>query len=334
MIISRTPLRISFFSGGSDMPSFYKKETGAALSATINKYVYVMVHETPHMGESVELRTIYDIVESHANVEKMKHLITKESLKMFDKTKGLTIGSISDIFSRGSGLGSSSAFTVGLINALNSNSINIPTRTWLAESACEVEMNRCEYPVGKQDQYAAAFGGFNLFEFHKDNKVGVKNIFLSKQTIGKLERNLLLVYSGFGRSANDILQKQQSAMSNLAKFEMVRRSRDKAYIAQDMLTSGNVDDFGKLLHEGWLDKKAVESSITNNFFDNIYESALRAGATGGKLLGAGGGGFFLFYAPEDTQTQVKEAITKSSEGSCIFYDFKFDDKGSQIVSIS
>lgn len=334
MIISKTPLRISFFSGGSDMPSFYKKETGAALSATIDKYIYVMVHETPYMGESVELRTIYDAIESHASIEKMNHLITRESLKQFGKTSGLTIGSISDILSRGSGLGSSSAFTVGLLNALNGSAYSVPTRSWLAENACEIEMDKCEYPVGKQDQYAAAYGGFNLFEFFKDGKVGVNTVHIKYETIEKLQKNLMLVYSGYGRSANDILQKQQSAMSDYAKFELVKRSRNKAYIAAEMLTSGNIDDFGKLLHEGWTDKKAVENSITNSFFDKVYDSAIRSGALGGKLLGAGGGGFFLFYAPEHAHTDIKNSIKSESGDSCIFYDFKFVDKGSQIVSVS
>ena len=311
------------------MPSFYNKEYGAAISATIDKYIYVMVHDTPHLG----IRTVYDIIETFPDVEKMQHLITKETLKFFDKTKEVTIASISDILGRGSGLGSSSAFTVGLINALYSTKYVAPSRSYLAEKACEIEMERCGYPVGKQDQYAAAYGGFNMFEFRKDGSVTVVNTRIDRKNISRLEENLLLVYSGYGRSANDILQKQQAAMSDRAKFELVKRSRNKAFVAQEMLVSGDLDDFGKLLHEGWMDKKAVEGSISNKFFDTVYEEAMMAGAKGGKLLGAGGGGFFLFYVTPEYRGSVEKAITETSKGSCVFYDFKFTDYGSQIVSM-
>jgi D-glycero-alpha-D-manno-heptose-7-phosphate kinase len=330
MIISKTPLRISFFSGGSDMPAFYEKENGAALSVAIDKYIYVMVHESPHLG----IRTVYDAIETYPDVETMQHLITKEALKYYNHNANLTIASISDILAKGSGLGSSSAFTVGLVNALSSTPYVVPSRGYLAEVACEIEMNRCGYPVGKQDQYAAAYGGFNLLEFYKDGKVSANHVHVSKETWNKLQDNLILVYSGYGRSANGILQKQQDAMSDKKKFELVKRSRNKAYIAQQMLIENDVDKFGELLHEAWMDKKSVVESITDKFFDTVYEEALKHGATGGKLLGAGGGGFFLFYAPKLAHPEVKDAISSASQGSCAFYDFKFVDHGSRIVAIS
>jgi D-glycero-alpha-D-manno-heptose-7-phosphate kinase len=330
MIISKTPLRISFFSGGSDMPAFYEQEAGTALSVTINKYIYVMVHKTPHLG----IRTVYDTIEETQDVEQMQHIITKECLKHYNFNSELTIASISDILAKGSGLGSSSAFTVGLINALDhyKNFPAVASRFTLADTACDIEMNKCGYPVGKQDQYAAAYGGFNLFEFHKDGTVNTSNFYINKDSITNLEKNLMLVYSGLGRSANSILQKQKAAMSDKQKFELVKRSRNKAYVAQQLLVDGKIDDFGDLLHEAWMDKKGVVSDISGDYFDTIYDTAMKNGALGGKLLGAGGGGFFLFYVPEKKQPIVKEQILLTTLYQCAIYDFNFVDHGSQIVS--
>ena len=326
MLISKTPLRISFFSGGSDMPSFYRKEDGAALSATIDKYIHVIAHKTPHLG----VRIMYDTVEEFSDVEQMHHLITKETLKYYSVTKEITLASISDILSKGSGLGSSSAFTVGLINAIASNKWEIASKRYLADMACTIEMEKCGYPVGKQDQYAAAYGGFNLFEFHKNEDVTVHNLIIDKKVVTDLEKKLLLVYSGRGRSANAILQKQQSAMGDKDKFNLVKRSRDKAYVATRYLAQGKLDDFGNLLHEAWLDKKGVVSEITQDYFDIVYDKAINAGALGGKLLGAGGGGFFLFYVPEEKREEVIEQITTGTE--CKVYDFKFSPYGSRIIT--
>jgi D-glycero-alpha-D-manno-heptose-7-phosphate kinase len=326
MLISKTPLRISFFSGGSDMPSFYKKEDGAALSATIDKYIYVIAHKTPHLG----VRIMYDSVEEFSDVEQMHHLITKETLKYYNVSKEITLASISDILSKGSGLGSSSAFTVGLINAIASYKWEIASKRYLADMACVIEMEKCGYPVGKQDQYAAAFGGFNLFEFHKNEEVSVHNLIIDKNHIYGLENKLLLVYSGRGRSANSILQKQQSAMNDKDKFNLVKRSRDKAYTGRDYLVKGQLDDFGNLLHEAWMDKKGVVSEISQDYFDVVYDKAMKAGALGGKLLGAGGGGFFLFYVPEEKREDVIEEITTGTE--CKVYEFKFSGHGSRITT--
>lgn len=326
MIVSKTPLRISFFSGGSDMPSFYNKEQGAALSCTIDKYIYVCVHKTPHLG----IKVMYDTIEQIPDVEQMQHLITKEALKYFNISNEITIASISDILSKGSGLGSSSAFTVGLVNALASTKWEVASCGYLADVACLIEMDKCGYPVGKQDQYAAAFGGLNLFEFKKDGDVEVSPLTIGHTTLNKLEQNLLLVYSGRGRSANSILQKQQQAMDDRVKFDLVRRSRDKAYTARDFLVAGDCDSFGSLLHDAWMDKKAVTTDITNDYFESIYSKAIESGALGGKLLGAGGGGFFLFYIPPDKRGQVIESIETNTE--CKVYDFKFTDHGSRIAS--
>jgi len=328
MILSKTPLRISFFSGGSDMPNFFEKEKGAALSVTIDKYIYVMVHKTPHLG----VKIMYDTIEEFPDVEQMQHTITKESLKYFGIEKEVTVASIADILAKGSGLGSSSAFTLGLVNALANPDVHssLVSREYLAQTAYMIERELCKYPVGKQDQYASAYGGMNLFEFHSDNSVDIKPMTYNRETWAKLEERLLLVYSGRGRNANSILQKQAAAMSDQVKFDLVKRSRDKAYVGTRFIKEGKLDDFGYLLHDAWLDKKAVETSITNEYFDGIYNRALEAGAFGGKLLGAGGGGFFIFYVNPANRQRVIDVITDGSE--CKVYDFRFTEYGSRIAT--
>lgn len=327
MIISKTPLRISFFSGGSDLPSFYSIENGAALSVTINKFIYVVLHKTPNIG----IKTMFDNVEYINDIDEMQNGITKQSLKYFNVDKEITISSVSDILSKGSGLGSSSAFTVGLVNVLNKQKMgnNLLPNT-LANIACDIEMNKCGFPIGKQDQYASAYGGFNLFEFETDGIVTVNNIDFNENWI-KLQNNLLLVYSGKGRSANQILQKQKKAMADKDKFNLVRRSRDKAYLGLSLLKNGYTDDFGSLLHDAWMDKKSVVKDISEDYFDNIYDKVTKAGALGGKLLGAGGGGFFIFYVKPENKEKVINEITMNTE--CKIYDFQFYNEGSKIILV-
>jgi D-glycero-alpha-D-manno-heptose-7-phosphate kinase len=326
MIVSKTPLRISFFSGGSDMPSFFTRERGAALSVTIDKFIYVAVHKTPHFG----IKTMYDVIEEINDIERMQHLITKEALTYFSIDKELTIASISDILSKGSGLGSSSAFTVGLSNALSTIKGEKVSRKYLADVSCEIEMNRCGYPIGKQDQYAAAYGGFNLFEFEPNGDVIANPVNVSLANAERLQQNLLLVYSGKGRSANAILQKQQEAIKDNAKFNLVKKARDKAYEAKKYVEAGDVDSFGNMLHSAWVDKKGVVTDISADYFDNVYNKAVKAGALGGKLLGAGGGGFFIFYVQPDQRDKVIHAVTTETE--CKIYDFNFYEEGSRIVA--
>ena len=310
------------------MPNFYNKEKGAALSVTINKYIYVMLHRTPHLG----IKIMYDTIEEFPDLEQMQHAITRESLKYFGIDKEVTVASIADILSKGSGLGSSSAFTVGLANVLAhpDRHESHMSREYLAQTAYHVERDLCHYPVGKQDQYAAAYGGMNLFEFNKDGNVDIKPLTYNRDTWTNLEDRLLLVYSGRGRNANSILQKQAAAMDDSVKFDLVRRSRDKAYVGARYLREGKLDDFGSLLHDAWMDKKAVETSITNEYFDEIYTRAIDSGALGGKLLGAGGGGFFIFYVDPSNRQKVIDSI--KHETQCQVYDFNFTEYGSRITS--
>ena len=322
--MSKTPLRICFFSGGSDLPAFYAKEPGASLSATIDKSVHVCIHETANIG----IKVMYDTVEVVPDIDEMEHLITKETLKLFGLTKELTIASISDILSRGSGLGSSSSFTVGLIKSIAKMQNIKMSKKDLAEAACEIEMIKCGYPVGKQDQYAAAYGGFNMFTFNCNGTVNVEP--LDDINYTELASNLILVYSGRGRSANAILQKQQASVNQIDKFNLIKKGRDKAFEGRQLLKAGDYDSFGQLLHDAWMDKKTLVKEISETYFDNIYSRAYEAGSIGGKLLGAGGGGFFLFYVKEEKREAVSKAITKDSD--CKIYDFSFSFDGSKIIS--
>lgn len=326
MIISKTPLRVSFFfSGGSDLPSFYTKENGAALSVTIDKFIYVASHETPYNG----IRTMYETIEYCEDLTQMSEGITKEALSYFSIDPSITIATFSDILARGSGLGSSSSFTVGLIrNMLAHKKEYMLSAVKIAEHAFNIEANMCGYPVGKQDQYAAAYGGFNLFEFKQEGIVTRKEIMMTEDIL-ELQDNLLLVYSGKGRSANAILQKQSEASSNKEKFKLIQQSRDKAYEAYDMLLGKRYDAFGMLLHKAWEDKKQVVSGISDSYIDGIYSIAMEYGSLGGKILGAGGGGFFIFYVPREKRRRViSELINKTQ---CKVYDFKFYEEGTRLM---
>lgn len=334
MIISKTPLRISFFSGGSDLRSFYEQEPGAALSVTIDKFIYTYFHPTQY----INLRTIFETLDEVDNVDDIKHIITREAIKHMKADKyfsadhwGASIGSISDIRTTGSGLGSSSAFTVGLVNCIQSYLGLDMSKRELAEESCKIEIEKCGFPIGKQDQFAAAYGGWNLFEFYDGEEVVVHDFYIDDKTSAILKRNLILVYSGRGRSANELLKKQSDAMTNIDKFTLVRNSRDKAYKARKLLLNGDCDSFGSLLHEAWLDKKQVVNGITQTYFDDLYDRAIKAGALGGKLLGAGGGGFFLFYVPDDYNAfyHVYDEICK--DPLCKVFNFQFTNKGSEIV---
>lgn len=320
MIISKTPLRISFFSGGSDLPAFYRRAEGAALSVTIDKYIYVMIHSKSR-GNYV---TAFDGINDYDTLDTMTHDITRETLKEYKIKNKVHVASISDIPGKGSGLGSSSSFTTGLINALKECHDPIS----LAEQACNIEMNRCEYPVGKQDQYAAATGGLNLFKFSKD-RVGISALNISNETITRLQDNLLLVYTGIPRSANKILSEQSKAMTDDDKFNLVMNGRNKAIFAADLLERGDLDTFGDLLHQAWLDKKNIASGITSDVIDEIYIVAMKNGALGGKVLGAGGGGFMIFYCEPNKKEELSYILGKNTRA--VAYDFKFTKEGSKVV---
>jgi len=329
MIISSTPLRISFFffSGGSDIPAFHKDELGAALSATIDRSVYVMVHSSWNS----KIVTKFDTVEESYHVQSVKHLITKNCLLYHNFLRGVTISSMADIPTGGSGLGSSSAYTVGLSNAICHLGVYLDEAfpDILAENACKIEIDMCGFPIGKQDQYAAAYGGFNQFFFGGDTTERVPVIF----DFEKLRERLLLYYTGISRNANVILSEQKdNIINNPETRKIIRKNVYRVLDGKSYLTSHRFDDFGNLLHESWMDKKQLAAGITNNYIDNVYSTAMEHGALGGKVLGAGGGGFILFYVPSDeTRQNVREMLKEYPDLK--EFSFGFHKDGSRILNV-
>lgn len=323
MIISRTPFRISFAGGGSDLPSFYKKEMGAVLSTSINKYMYIAIHP---FFEKEKIQLKYSKTELVQSIEDIRHPIFREVLSMY-KLKGVDLNSIADIPS-GTGLGSSSSFTVGLLNAVRSYLGKATSGEKLAKLACKIEIEKVGSPIGKQDQYAAACGGLNFITFYGDESVNVEKIILDPNKKKELETNLIMVYAGGEHSANILLKKQAQAINDLKKFELQKQMVQLAYQLRTSLESNAIDDFGRFLHEGWMMKRSLVSEISNSFVDELYEKGMQAGALGGKLLGAGGAGFILFYCPSDRQEEFRSRMGDMNEMS-----FGFDDFGSKIVYI-
>lgn len=323
MIISRTPFRISFAGGGSDLSSFYHREMGAVLSTSINKYVYIAVHPFFDMNK-IQLK--YSKTELVSAWEDIQHPIFREVLRMY-KLSGIDLNSIADIPS-GTGLGSSSSFTVGLLNAVNAYMNRARSGEWLGQMACKIEIDRIGSPIGKQDQYAAACGGLNLISFNPDDTVNVEKIVMEPEVKRKLENNLLMIYTGDTRSANALLKKQNDAINVRSKFEVQKEMVQLAFELKKALEKNNIDDFGQILHQGWLLKRKLTDLISTGSIDAIYERGLKSGALGGKLLGAGGGGFILFYCPQERQNKFKEEMSQFRE-----LDFRFDNYGSKIIYI-
>ena len=324
MIITKTPFRISFAGGGSDLPSFYRREPGAVLSTSIDKYMYIAIHPFFNQGD-IQLK--YSKTEMVSSIEDIKHPIFREILSKYNLT-GVDINSIADI-PAGTGMGSSSSFTVGVLNAVRAFEGKYSSASKLAEEACDIEMNRLAQPIGKQDQYAAAFGGLNFITFYPDETVRVEKILIQPDVKAQLEKNLMLVYVGGEHSANEILQQQAKATTSsddkfLAQRRMVKLANDLRVALQE----NKIDDFGSFLHEGWLLKRSLTNGISNGLIDTIYNKGMEAGALGGKLLGAGGAGFLLFYCPEQKQQEFKEQMNGYR-----FLNFGFDNFGSQVIYV-
>lgn len=323
MIISRTPFRVSFAGGGSDMPAFYHREKGAVLSTTIDKYMYIAIH--PFFDKD-KIQLKYSKTELADTVDDIKHPIFREVLRMYQIT-GVDLNSIADIPS-GTGLGSSSSFTVGLLNAVRAYLGKATSGEKLGRLACEVELERVGSPIGKQDQYAAACGGLNFITFHEDDEVTVEKIIMDSEKKRQLERNLMMIYVGGEHSANAILREQQKGFSQEDKFRTQKQMVQLAYQLKDSLESDKIDDFGKFLHEGWLMKRSLSNGISNPYVDELYNKGIAAGALGGKLLGAGGAGFILFYCPEERQAEFLKHMPNIN-----MMPFSFDNDGSKIIYI-
>ncbi|HKI69502.1 MAG TPA: GHMP kinase, partial [Verrucomicrobiae bacterium] len=288
MIISKTPLRMSFVGGGSDLPVFYRKFGGAVVSTAVNKFVYVTVNQK----FDEKIRVSYSRTEEAKSVQKVKHPLVREGMRLLGIDGGVEITSIADIPAKGTGLGSSSSFTVGLLNALHAFANRFASAEQLARESCVIEIERCGEPIGKQDQYAAAFGGFNFIEFNPDDSVSVEPIICKRETMQQLQANTLAFYTGITRSASALLKTQQQAVANQkAKQKTMLKMVELARVLKAELQKNNLAAFGEIIHENWLLKRSLAREVSNRAIDDWYATARKAGAVGGKLLGAGSGGF-------------------------------------------
>ena len=319
MLLSKTPLRISFAGGGSDYFNDQSNGKGRVLVTTINKYMYVLLNKK----HDSSVRISYSKTENVGHVNKLEHQIIRESLKNYNITKGIEILTVADVPSSGSGLASSSALTVGLVNVINKFKNKNLTKKLLSKEACKIEINKCKKLGGMQDQYSTSYGGLNRIEFY-NKKVRVKKLKLSSQFMKEFNDHLHLFYTGINRQAHSILlniKKTGNQFSNYDKLSNLAKN------FEDELLLGNLNNCGKILNENWMIKKNLDQSVSSLNLDNIYNTAKNSGAIGGKLLGAGGGGYFVFLA----KPRNKKKLIKSL-GKLQYIDFKFSQKGSEIIS--
>lgn len=326
MILTKTPLRVSFLGGGSDIPAFYEKNVGMCVSTTIDSYIYLAVHKCV----ADHLKVIYSKLELSSNVDDIQHDRVRETLKYFGFTNNLEICSFSDIPVAGTGLGSSSSFTVGLINAIlemmNLNSSKDERKELLADLASRIEIEYCNEPIGKQDQYAAAYGGLNCYTFTKEG-VHVRPLLIPPDTLDTLQKNLLCFNTGVSRNASSVLAEQTHRLNtNNDAIEHTKLMVRMAELGVQYLNTNKLNDFGSLLDQAWQIKKQLSTSVSNPHIDEMYAIARAAGALGGKILGAGGGGYLLLYVPENKQNSVRHAMKDYTP-----FNFKFESTGSQVV---
>ncbi len=325
MIISRTPLRISFVGGGSDLPAFYRQETGVVVSTSIDKYIYITVNAK----FDEKIRASYSQTEIVGHIDKLKHELIREALKMVRIERGIEITSISDIPSRGTGLGSSSTYTVGLLNALYAYRNYFAGAERLAREACIIEIERCGKPIGKQDQYISAYGGLQFIRFNPDESVFVDPVVCAPETKRRLQQGLLMLYTGLVRSADEILNEQShNTQNDEEKRAALRRMVSLAEQMREALLRNDLEGFGEVMHTGWLEKRKLASGITKPCIDEWYERARAHGAIGGKILGAGGGGFLLLFAPPERHAQICEALPELRP-----IDFRFSPQGSKLIYV-
>jgi D-glycero-alpha-D-manno-heptose-7-phosphate kinase len=320
MIISQTPLRISLFGGGTDFYDYYSKHEGVVISTTIDKYIFVIVNE--RFDDNIVVN--YTQKEKVSSVSEIKHELVREALIKTGVEKSVEITMIADIPAEGSGMGSSSSLTVGLLNALYAFQGIQVTAARLAEEACDIEINICKKPIGKQDQYIAAFGGLCEVVFNKNDEIEVNRITISDNNKRRLEKNLHLFFTGITRKSSEILTEQKEKIgSNINELESLKAF---ALRSKEHLLGNEFDKIGELLHESWLVKKNLSSNISNEQIDEMYHNALDAGAMGGKVLGAGGGGFLLVYCKAENHEELKNKFKDFRE-----MPFIFEKDGSKII---
>jgi len=319
MIIVQTPLRISFFGGGTDFEGFYLNHGGAVLSSAIDKYVFVIVEK--RFDDAIVLS--YTKREKVENVDQIQHDLIREAMKIVGIEKGIDITTLADIPAEGTGLGSSSSITVALLHALYVYKNELKTAKELAEKACSIEINILKKSIGKQDQYIAAFGNTRFITFN--NKVTVKSIKISPDNKRRLNENLMLFFTGVTRKSEDILREQKENIDS--KLTILKDMKSLVYEGKFTLENGYLDDFGELLDHNWLLKKQLASKVTNNEVDSIYQEALKCGAIGGKITGAGGGGFLLLYVPtREKQDGVRQSLRGLRE-----LPFKLEEEGTKVI---
>lgn len=327
MIISKTPLRISFFGGGTDYPDYFKQHGGAVLSSSIDKYIFITVNKISPINDS-KYKLTYSKLEKCDSIEEIAHPSIKACLQFLDINEGLEIHVVSELPAK-TGLGSSSSFTVGLLNALYVFKGQMVSKTRLADEAIYVEQQLIGEKVGNQDQAAAAFGGFNRIDFHHDGTLTATPVILQAERKEQLNNNLLLFYTGVTRYAEEVLKEQveKTKQGSIAKdLSAIRSMVDEGL---DLLSSGrDLKEFGALLNRAWLSKRSLSSGISNDYLNEMYEKAINAGAGGGKLLGAGGGGFFMFYVEPEKQLSVRTALKDYLEVA-----FNMQNDGSSIIFI-
>ena len=327
MIVAKAPLRCSFFGGGSDIPEFYNQHSGMVISTSINKHINIAINRC----ETNHIRVIYSDLEVAKNVNQIKHDRVREILKVFNIDSNFELCSFSDVSTKGTGLGSSSTFTVGLSAAVaRLCKLNLDRKS-LAEFACMIEIEKCKQPIGKQDQYAAVYGGLNVIRFNKDQvEVTPFSQYGSALTIYELEQRLLCFGTKITRSTSDILEKQ---VDNIKNGDIISQTQEMVSVAENALVqlkNNRIDSFGALLDYTWMLKRKLAPGISNKQIDEMYDLGIKAGALGGKLLGAGGGGYMLFYVPENNRLNVIDKMTKANYP---FFDFKFDSLGTRTIEI-
>lgn len=325
MIITRTPFRITLGGGGTDLPAYYSKYGGFVLAAGINKYMYININR-PIVDDLIRVK--YSISETVNHRNELQHDFVKEAMKMTGFENSLEIVSMADVPS-GTGLASSSCYAVGLLNALHTMKREYIPIYELAEEACELEMNKLNKPVGKQDQYMAAFGGLTILDIKKDGKVHVKDVECEDSTIEELERNLIMFYTGTSRNANTILSEQSKGAKD-GKNEItsnMHRIKEIGYKILEAIERNNISEVGLLFDQHWKCKKSISTKMSNSWFDEIYDFAKKKGALGGKISGAGGGGFFLFYV-EKNHNEFRQSMKGLGLREMFF---SFDFEGSKVL---
>jgi len=322
MIVSKTPLRMSFVGGGSDLPAFYREEPGAVVSTSIDKHMYIAINRK----FDGRVRVSYARTEEVDCAAEVQHPLVREALAMTGIGGGIEIASMADIPSQGSGLGSSSAYTVGLLHGLYAYTNRYVSKDALARMACEIEIERCGEPIGKQDQYAAAFGGLNLIRFHPDGAVAVDPVIVPPAMLADFEASIVMFFTGRTRNASEVLARQAAGIAAAERRTLVRRMVALAFDFKRELEQGSLAALGPLLHENWQLKSQLATGITYPEIDAWYATAMAHGATGGKLLGAGAGGFLMFVAPPERHAGLQDALS-----GLRLVDFRFDRAGTQIV---